>query len=718
MRCNPSYWLLGLVPVAMLSWVAVQLEREGIEADLGRRTQEALSRAGLDWAVPVFSGRDGVVTGKATADTDPAKALGSVRDTWGVRIAQGRTELLELVDRFTWSATSEAKGKLVVAGFVPSEDARKQVLTAARGAFAKTEIIDEMKLARGAPDRDAWVSGALFGLKQLAQLKTGTAGLDGLDLSLVGAAATIPAYKSVKSALSSSVPAGVALAFEKIMPPSVGTYTWTAKSSGKEVLITGFVPSEKAREGVGATVRKVLPKSALTDRTDVADGAPDNWADAANAALVQLGALKSGTADIKGKDLTFLGEAANEATANAVRTALKSSVPQAFKINEQIKYPRAAAPLPTGGYVMSIAHDGSTLEVSGYVPSEAARAALIDAVKARFPGQTVTDRLQIVTGAPDGWQQCIVAGLAALPRLATGQTILADRKLSVTGTTNDYAIAQGVPSDVKAAAGQTCEASTDIAFTGEFRNDLSWSAAHEENGAVVLSGEVPDETSRGRITESAQRMFQRAKITDQMKIAGAPAEPWLTVALRGLDQLARLKSGQVTLAAKDLTVRGVATSEAIAAGVRSAIGSGLPEGFKGSDAIQVVVPDPRQQEADRCQELMRDATEKGILQFARAKADLTDDSTDTLKELAEIANACPGFRIEIEGHTDGEGTDDRNQRLSDRRASAVADFLTRSGVDRGRLSTIGYGATRPLADNITEDGRAKNRRIEFTVKVN
>jgi len=142
----------------------------------------------------------------------------------------------------------------------------------------------------------------------------------------------------------------------------------------------------------------------------------------------------------------------------------------------------------------------------------------------------------------------------------------------------------------------------------------------------------------------------------------------------------------------------------------------LPEGFTGRDAIEVL--SAQEQAATVCQEMMRDATARGVIEFDRAKADLTPDSTLTLRELAEIAKECPAFRIEIEGHTDSEGTDERNQRLSDRRAKAVADFLTRAGVEASRLSTVGYGASRPIADNDTEDGRARNRRIEFIVKVN
>src|SRR5437868_4059956 len=97
MRCNPSYWLLGLVPIAMVSWVAVQLERDGIEYDLAHRSAEALKRAGLDWAGLRFVGRDAVLTGRAPEERDPERALVYLRNVWGVRVASDRSELLESV---------------------------------------------------------------------------------------------------------------------------------------------------------------------------------------------------------------------------------------------------------------------------------------------------------------------------------------------------------------------------------------------------------------------------------------------------------------------------------------------------------------------------------------------------------------------------------------------------------------------------------------------
>jgi outer membrane protein OmpA-like peptidoglycan-associated protein len=87
-----------------------------------------------------------------------------------------------------------------------------------------------------------------------------------------------------------------------------------------------------------------------------------------------------------------------------------------------------------------------------------------------------------------------------------------------------------------------------------------------------------------------------------------------------------------------------------------------------------------------------------------------------LDKLIAVLKSCADVTVEIEGHTDSEGTPERNQGLSDRRAKSVVDYLERNGVEAKKVTAVGYGETRPLVPNDTPENRAKNRRIEFTVK--
>jgi len=100
------------------------------------------------------------------------------------------------------------------------------------------------------------------------------------------------------------------------------------------------------------------------------------------------------------------------------------------------------------------------------------------------------------------------------------------------------------------------------------------------------------------------------------------------------------------------------------------------------------------------------------IEFANASATISAKSATLLDQLAKEARACPG-NIRIEGHTDSVGRPNFNLRLSDDRAAAVRAALIERGVPADRLQSEGFGATRPLADNHTAEGRAKNRRIEF-----
>ena len=101
--------------------------------------------------------------------------------------------------------------------------------------------------------------------------------------------------------------------------------------------------------------------------------------------------------------------------------------------------------------------------------------------------------------------------------------------------------------------------------------------------------------------------------------------------------------------------------------------------------------------------------------FEFDKSTLLQQSFFELMKLMALLDNYPNMCIQISGHTDAKGSDAYNQRLSENRAKAVVDYLVSKGVDGKRLQYKGYGKSMPLETNDTEEGRAKNRRVEFKI---
>ena len=95
------------------------------------------------------------------------------------------------------------------------------------------------------------------------------------------------------------------------------------------------------------------------------------------------------------------------------------------------------------------------------------------------------------------------------------------------------------------------------------------------------------------------------------------------------------------------------------------------------------------------------------------KATLRQDEVSDLDKNVEALKEWGDVDVEVAGHTDSKGSDKYNQKLSKQRADAVRDFLISKGVSADRLTAKGYGESQPVADNATEEGRFKNRRVEL-----
>ncbi|CAG0910766.1 unnamed protein product, partial [Cyprideis torosa] len=101
------------------------------------------------------------------------------------------------------------------------------------------------------------------------------------------------------------------------------------------------------------------------------------------------------------------------------------------------------------------------------------------------------------------------------------------------------------------------------------------------------------------------------------------------------------------------------------------------------------------------------------VQFEPSSTNLTPDSAITITRIAQILYECNQYSFEIGGHTDSQGGEELNLRISEGRARAVMNAVLEQALEFGNLTAKGYGESEPIADNDTEEGRATNRRIEI-----
>lgn len=119
---------------------------------------------------------------------------------------------------------------------------------------------------------------------------------------------------------------------------------------------------------------------------------------------------------------------------------------------------------------------------------------------------------------------------------------------------------------------------------------------------------------------------------------------------------------------------------------------------------------------DMWQALQKDGFIALYINFDTNKSTIKQESTGIIDQIVGLMKSQPSLKLSIEGHTDSQGTSESNKTLSLNRAKAVIKAVSEGGISESRMSAIGWGQEKPVADNRTEEGRAKNRRVEIVKK--
>jgi OOP family OmpA-OmpF porin len=143
--------------------------------------------------------------------------------------------------------------------------------------------------------------------------------------------------------------------------------------------------------------------------------------------------------------------------------------------------------------------------------------------------------------------------------------------------------------------------------------------------------------------------------------------------------------------------------------------------YNGNTGIQLIILEKGEMVQEVTADAMYDALNKDgfmalYINFDTGKSDIKPESLPIIDQIAALMNAHADLKLSIEGHTDNVGTPASNKTLSEQRAKSVMNAVVQKGIAAGRLTAVGRGQDRPIADNRSEDGRAKNRRVEIVKK--
>lgn len=742
--CQPKKWWIGLLPLLALWLATLWWKTAPIEADLQARasTQIASEKASeppSGWAEVAVAGRDVTVSGRAPAEGLQVRAADAADRVFGVRLVNGAASLLEEQKPFTWAAARDG-GKLTLTGFVAPDDSREKIIAAAKAAFPGIAIDDQMKVARGAPSAAAAM--AAYGLGQLAKLEKGTASYSNQAYSITGTAPTSEIYAATLAAVK-SLPNAMTLAKAEIIPPTLKPYLWSAERKANDVTLAGYVPSDAVRTSLVDAAKQAFSGATITDKMQIALGAPQNFAEAALAGLGQLATLVEGKAALSDLAFSLTGRSSSAGLNTAsLLESLRGKLPAGIIPQVSVESPAPPPPppppppsLPTARpFVWSASKLADGLNANGFAPSETALKNNAAAVQALVPAAKFVNELRVAQGLPDSvdFNAATQFALSQLNVLRTGAARISDNKISVTGEAPNLTIYQSVLTALNGALPGGL-AKDQVAITVA---PYAWGMTLADD-VVTLTGLVPDERSRQELLASVAKALPKARIVDQLGIAAGAPSCFAALTSASINHAGNLDSGAVQFDGTALRVSGQAASTAIAEQIKSALAAGWPNCARGMaditirPAVSIPPPDlppvpplaapaPKPAVAappvNQCPVLIRSALEKDRILFDTAKATIRAESQKVLKDIADVLNACKGAQFEVAAHTDSDGDPAMNQDLSERRAAAVVEYLTEKlNVAKGQLTSKGYGAARPIAPNTTAEGKQQNRRVEFNL---
>lgn len=536
---------------------------------------------------------------------------------------------------------------------------------------------------------------------------------DGTQVHLEGIAPNEVARFRAMTAVETAVPAG------RVIDDATVAATAELKRPDFEVellrndegiSIIGLVPASLDREKVMTQLEKGTGAAQISDLLETADyPVPDEWqasfdfgvkaAELAQRAKVSIGA---------GRVRVVASVDSREAKA-ALEAALRRAKPTSVALTTEINAPRPVITPFTLRFVKD--EQGARFDACAADTAAAQDSILAAAKRAGIDGRV---NCQLGLGAPSAdWGKAATLAIDTVGALGGGSV-----------TMSDTAIALQAPPSVESAAFDEAVARLQAALPRVFTLTATLEqegaegptefSAMSDGGRVVLRGRIAEERMRDAVESYARSRF--GEVDSALRLDPEVPSGWTLRAIAGLEAMAQLQKGTVTVTPNVIRITGVSGDQSASDNAARALSDRLGAGANYELAIRYnrrldpLLGLPSGTECvDRLNTIMRES----LIGFEPNKGVIAGDPAPTIDALRDAMQDCAEYRIELGGHTDSQGSEQFNAELSRKRAQAVLEKMKEAGISTQLVTVVGYGESQPIADNDTEAGREANRRIEF-----
>ncbi|MCG6883906.1 MAG: OmpA family protein [Silicimonas sp.] len=486
-----------------------------------------------------------------------------------------------------------------------------------------------------------------------------------------------------------------------------------------EISLIGLVPLVSDPESIVEGVKSVASGAEVSDLLEVADfPVPEGWDIALAYGIDLLDTLPSSKLTVGPGALSIKAVAESPEDQQRLERQLKRNAPSGVRLTLDIRAPR---PVVAPFILRAVLDENGGRFDACTADSEEARKIILEAAfKANISGGAACI---LGLGTPStNWATAAVAGFDALQKIGGGTLTISNADVTLVGRPGTSAtLFERTAGELEYALPPVFSLATVLPVPEQAPEDGAkappeFVATRSPEGQVQLRGRLSDETMRAAVISFAAAQFGSDNVAPAMRLDADVPPGWPKRVMAALSALGKLHNGVATVTPERIEVRGTTGDQNAQGEIAGLLSEALGGAAKYEldvtyrEALDPLASIPTPEE---CIAMLNEAGAARKITFAPSSTDIEEDAQETIDKLAEILRDCQGAAIEIGGHTDSQGREVMNEQLSQARADAVLNAIMARRILVSNLTAKGYGESRPIADNDTEEGREANRRIEF-----